>query len=327
MAGLQACSLVQLCQLNVLVVGNELFDHHGSTAYLDDEMLSQVLDGDLLVSIHVVALADSLPWNEGAMLIDVLSELFIDDVALDWYIDLWSHWLWLLVQESPKLVLQIENHSVLHINLLLDSLHLIVSIFDLALNISDDSILAINLLLLPLKSGLKILKLLLVLGDLSECLHLLSSKNLDLLAHVVNLSVLFLEVVRLLLFESLVLLQHLVQLVHARLVEFNVLLNIHLVAVHDVSQAVGHLVGKVLLRSLINKWHQIEVQFLVLLIEELAALLDLREVGSVWLLVFADVSFHDVPDADEALVSVLLGCNDLEDFLVVLSHSVLQICT
>lgn len=47
------------------------------------------------------------------------------------------------------------------------------------------------------------------------------------------------------------LISHLVELVHARFVELNMLLNVYFVTVHDVSKSVRNLVGQVLLGLLI----------------------------------------------------------------------------
>jgi hypothetical protein len=61
-----------------------------------------------------------------------------------------------------------------------------------------------------------------------------------------------------------------VELVHARLVELDVLFNVNLITVHNVSEAVRNLVSQVLLGLLILLRQQLSVQFGILLIKELA---------------------------------------------------------
>ena len=100
--------VVHLLQLDVFVVGDELFDHHSTTANLHNQVHTHILNVDLLGSVSVVTLTDALPWHWAALLVDVVSQSFVDQITLDWDIELElrSNWLYyLLVHETSQLAL------------------------------------------------------------------------------------------------------------------------------------------------------------------------------------------------------------------------------
>lgn len=168
-------SVVNLCQLDIFVVSNKLLNHHGSSADLDNQVVSQVLDRDLLGSVNIVALIDSLPWHRATELVDVLSQLFVNIVVLDWDVDLipWSHWLWLSIEQGIKLSLQVSNLLIFAVDLIFECFHLIVELLYLALELGNNLVLLVDFRLLLGKETDQIIKLLLVLSDLFKCQLLL----------------------------------------------------------------------------------------------------------------------------------------------------------
>ncbi len=88
------------------------------------------------------------------------------------------------------------------------------------------------------------------------------------------------------------LLSHLVQLVHATLVEVNMLLNVNLVSVHYTSKTVRHLVGQVLFLGLVLLPHQLFVEQVIFLVKMHACVVNLGQVWFVCLLVFTNVAGH-----------------------------------
>ena len=320
-------SVVNLCKFDILVVSNELFNHHGSSSDLDDQVVSQVLNTDLFGSINVVTLTNALPWHWAAELVDVLSQLLVNNVVLHRDVNLvsGSHWLRLSIQERVQLTLEVSDDFVLQCDLILKGFHLIVDLLDLAFQLGNNLIFVINFILLLLQESAQIVELLLMLSNLVKSELLLSAEDLDLLVHAGDVSLLVSHALLLLVLHQVVLISHLVQLIHAAPVEVNMLLNVHLVTIHDASQAVGNLICQILLRLLILLWHQLSVQLRVFLVEQLATLFHLRQVCLVWLLVFSNVTLHHVSDVDQTLVGLFLCTDDVQSLLVILLNSMLEL--
>lgn len=102
---------------------------------------------------------------------------------------------------------------------------------------------------------------------------------------------------------------HLVQFIHATLVEVNVLLNVNFVSVHYASKAVRHLIGQVLFLGLILLPHELLVKQIILLIKMHASVVNLRKIWFVWLLVGADVTRQWISDSHQVFMSNLLKSN------------------
>ena len=101
--------VVDLGELDIFVVGHELLHHHGTTTDFDDEVITHIFDAYLLRTIDVVTLADAFPWNwaSESYLVNILSEHFVNQIALDWNVKfvLRLFGLWFPVKESSKLIL------------------------------------------------------------------------------------------------------------------------------------------------------------------------------------------------------------------------------
>ena len=85
---------------------------------------------------------------------------------------------------------------------------------------------------------------------------------------------------------------HFMKLIHATFIEANVLLNVYFITVHDVSESVGNLVGKIFSFNLIFCWHQTDIELGILLTEKLTYVVNLFQVLLVWLLLLTNVTFH-----------------------------------
>ena len=139
--------VVDFGKFDILVVGNELLGHHGASTDLDDEMVPHVLDAHLLGSVDIVALADSLPRYRASVLVDVVGKALVNNVVLDWHVELV---LWLLrsrlsVQKSVKLGLEVGNDLIFDGDLFLQSFHIVVEALDSCLKVSDNDVQLFNL--------------------------------------------------------------------------------------------------------------------------------------------------------------------------------------
>lgn len=165
-----------------------------------------------------------------------------------------------------------------------------------------------------------------MLVDAVEGALLLSSQDRDLVVHRSDVLLLDGKILSLLILNKSVLLSHLVKLIHATLVEVDMLLDVNFISIHDISETVGDLVGEVLFGLLILFWHQASVELSILFIQKFAALLDLGEISHVWLLVLANVTFHDVPNLNETLMRIFFDGKDIEVLLVTSGHISLKGC-
>ena len=141
---------VHLLQFDVFVVGNELFNHHRTTANLDNQVHPHVLNVDLLGTVRVVALTDALPRYWAALLVDVVSQSFINQVTLhrDVELKLWLDWLHLFVHETSQLTFKVFNDLVLHLDVFFEGFHLVKFLINQRLQVRNLIILLVQNLLL-----------------------------------------------------------------------------------------------------------------------------------------------------------------------------------
>ena len=170
-----------------------------------------------------------------------------------------------------------------------------------------------------MEHGFEAFELFLGLCDLGKSVVFVLTQEVDLGCHGLESFGLSFMILELLLFQSVVLGRHLVELVHAAAVEFDQLLQVHFVAVHDIPQTVCHHVGDLLFSSQIVFRHQTFLELLVNFIEETAGVFDLGEIWLVGLLILADVTFHDIADVGETFVCIFLGLDDGEHVFIIFS--------
>lgn len=120
---------------------------------------------------------------------------------------------------------------------------------------------------------------------------------------------------------------HLVKLLHTTFIEGNVLLNVDFVSIHDVSETVGNLVGKIFSFNLILCWHKTNEKFGILLTEQLAHVVNLFQVWLVRLLVLTNVALHDITNVNKAFVCVFLRRCDFTLHFICVGHNFFKLCT
>ena len=72
------------------------------------------------------------------------------------------------------------------------------------------------------------------------------------------------------------------------------------------------MISEILFDFLVLFRHQASVKLSIFLIKELAALLYLREISNVRLLIFANITLHDISNFNKTLVGIFLDSKDIE---------------
>jgi hypothetical protein len=119
--------------------------------------------------------------------------------------------------------------------------------------------------------------------------------------------------------------EHLLELLDARVVESDMLLNINLVAIHDVSKAIRNLISEIFLLFIVLVGHKRFVKLSIFLIEDFAHVFDLFSIRSEWFLVVTNVTSHYFSDFDETLVLVFFVGYDINGQFVRLFNNSLKI--
>jgi len=108
-------------------------------------------------------------------------------------------------------------------------------------------------------------------------------------------------------------------------VEIDVLLDVNLIVLHDVLQAVGNLVHEILTFSLVHEGHELQKKLGVLLVEKFAGMLDLAQIRVERLLIVTNVTLHYLTDIAESFVGFRSGLDNFEEGLIITSNSVLKL--